>query len=198
MNYKHTLVIVGLFCCTAVPAQPVAPYNNNIVSISPFVATEAGIGSGASWEHFFPSMGWLSFILPVMVAESTNGSGGGGMFYFTPGIKIYTDMYSYRQVKFSIGPSLVMGIGNAANPNTNYMYSGIPSLVETHFVYGAMINGALNAFITPRLYLGANLGLGFTSVNRYGGVNADVTGLDQFSFNIGYRFSSKGTKKSPK
>jgi hypothetical protein len=53
---------------------------------------------------------------------------------------------------------------------------------------GVMINNTLNIQPTPHLYMGVELGLGVSYVNKVGSTNLGETTLGQFAFKMGYRF----------
>jgi len=110
------------------------------------------------------------------------------MFYLMPGIKVYTNLNSRKKIKFSIGPSLVLGAGTGNQSNENYYGPNYSTSTVNRFLLGAIGNIGLNLFPTPHLYLGAEFGLGFCYLNDYGSINNGFSGLTQFSLKIGYRF----------
>ena len=56
------------------------------------------------------------------------------------------------------------------------------------FSLGMIVNNTLNINPTPHLYLGLELGLGVSYIDRIGGINYGSEGLAQFGFSVGYRF----------
>ena len=103
-----------------------------------------------------------------------------------PGIKIYPTG-CYGMAKYAIGPSLVIADGRRTNSYYDPYYYSFTS-TEDHFVLGMMINQSLNISPTPHLYLGTEMGLGFSYINNVGGVAQGTEALFQFNFKIGYRF----------
>ena len=191
MKWSNIILVIAVFCFSPGKAQQINFNNANIVSFDPVVLTEgACYGSGLSWEHFLAKEGWLSFILPVAGTVSTDYSdiGSSRMFYFTPGIKMYTNMTSYRNAKFSIGPSLVLGTGRGYRDEYTGTGRGVVNYDQKRVVYGFMVVAGLNWFPFSRIYLGLDYGLGITELDSYDGVNRDPGVLSRLSFKIGYRF----------
>jgi len=178
--------------------------NNNILSIAPLEVTENGFGVGATWEHNIDKAGWVSFYLPVVAtfnAATTRFDGTPSydpLFYFMPGIKVYTNLNSPRRAKFSINPSLVAAVGRHTNTVYDNSGGGIPYTTENQqrFLLGGLVNFGMNYFTSNRLYLGIDYGIGVTYLNNYDGVNSGFTTLQQFSFRVGYRYRT-GRKIRP-
>ena len=113
------------------------------------------------------------------------------MYYIMPGLKFYPTT-GYGTVRYAIGPSAVIGSGTKTYSYTTYDpinggYTNYSS-DQTHFVFGLIVNNSLNINPTPHLYIGGELGLGFTYIDRIGGVGQGVNVLAQGNFKIGYRF----------
>jgi len=107
-----------------------------------------------------------------------------------PGVKIYTNLNTRRKMKFSIGPSMVLGVGNG-NPSNETFGNGQATYTSnsvSRFQLGVMGNIGFNFFPTAHVYLGLDYGLGFCLINDYGGVSQGYTAIEQFSLKIGYRF----------
>jgi hypothetical protein len=169
--------------------------NRNIVSLMPIAFTENGMGIGASIEHMLDTKGVVNFYMPVMATfnRRTNIYTGSvvthPMFYFMPGIKVYTNPQSSKKAKFSIGPSLVAAFGTGDIMNENLYTTGVPTEgTVNRTLLGAMAIAGFNLFPSPHLYLGVEYGLGFCYVNNYGSVNQGFSALTQGSIKIGYRF----------
>jgi hypothetical protein len=175
-------------------------YAENLLSLAPFQFTENGLGLGLSYEYSLDERGIIAFYLPVILTFDLNNgtyydpnsgvyknSPSDMMFYAMPGIKIYPTG-SQGFVKYAVGPSLVIADGQKTNTVYDY-YTGISSeQKQTHVMLGMIINNSVNFNPSERIYLGLELGLGFTYLNRVGGLNQDTNGLVQGSFKIGYRF----------
>jgi hypothetical protein len=171
-----------------------AHLNKNIISFAPIAFTENGVGVGASIEHILDAKGVVNFYMPVYATFQRNSDTYTGtvntypMFYFMPGIKIYTNLNSSKKVKFSIGPSIVAGFGSGNLYNDNSI-SGIPTnATVSRFLLGATAIAGLNLFPTPHVYMGFEYGLGFCYMNNYGGTSQGYSALTQGSLKIGYRF----------
>ena len=182
----------------AAPADKVK-YRPNILSIAPLQFSENGLGAGISYERSLDSKGIIAFYLPVVatfdlnngtyVNPTTNAVQNGhtdGMFYAMPGIKVYPTGCN-GLVRYAIGPSFVIGSGQASSStydnNGNFIYQ-----TQTHTVLGMMVNNSLYFNPGPHIYLGLELGLGFSYLNRIGGLNQSTEALVQGGLKIGYRF----------
>lgn len=183
-----TAAVVSMFIATTTVAQDYNPTGGHIISCAPIEVCGNGYGSGLSWEHFLGHEDWLSFIVPITVTVNPEqGNNVGHMFYVNPGLKLYTNMRSYRRAKVSIGPSLFMGAGRGRQNDYSFPFYG----EQSRFMYGAMLNLGLNWFPTNHIYLGVDYGLGITSVNKYDGVNTGISFLNRVSFKIGYMFKTR-------
>ncbi|MDR3682047.1 MAG: hypothetical protein P4L41_18895 [Flavipsychrobacter sp.] len=180
-------------------ARPKTYMEPNILAIAPLQLSDNGIGFGISYERSLDKGGIISFYVPAYLTWSVNSNGnyyngngtqtGNGvvydpMFYIAPGIKIYPTG-SQGKVKYSVGPNLVFANGSQTNFD-NYYYP--TQTRENRFMMGVMVVNALNINPTPKVYLGLELGLGGTYINKTGGVLDGANTLVEFSFRIGYRF----------
>ncbi len=177
-----------------------AEYGASVITISPMQFSENGLGLGLSYEHAIDKKGIIAFYLPVAATFNLNsnhfdpntGNTVNGhqdaMFYVMPGVKVYPTG-SFGSVRYAVGPSLVIGDGEKSTMDYSYS-SGNPAVYNTksHFVLGIMVNNSLNINPTPHIYLGLELGLGFTYMNRVDAVNQNTLFLAQGGFRIGYRF----------
>jgi hypothetical protein len=167
-------------------------YSNSILALAPVQLTENGFGIGVSWERNLDRYGWVTFQVPAILTfnmandKITGEAKNDLMFYFMPGIKIYTNLNSPSLTKFAVGPSIVLGAGRGTVLPA-YAYNSY-SEKESRFLLGAMGNVSANLFPAPHLYLGAEYGLGFSYINTYGGVNKGVGFLTQLSLKIGYTY----------
>ncbi len=182
-------------------------YGKNLLTVAPVVITDQGVGFGLSYERSLDGKGMFSFYLPLAysfrVQEDNYFWGPGGynkteyMAYAYPGVKIYPTG-AFGKVRYGIGPSLVLGVGEQYD---NSYYSGYPDIIVyppypgssnpayvSRFVLGAMVNNSLNINPTERLYLGMELGLGVTYMNKWDNWNGRTQPLVQAAFRIGYRF----------
>ena len=161
--------------------------------------TENGLGVGLSYEKAIDKKGIIAFYLPAALTlnlnssyyDYTTGTTVNGhqdaMVYLMPGVKIYPTG-SFGVVRYAVGPSIVVADGqksssvyDPSNGVSNYQ-------TQSHFILGIMVNNSLNINPTPHIYLGLELGLGFSYMNRVGGLNQGTAFLAQGGFRIGYRF----------
>ena len=176
-------------------------YKLNVLSIAPIQFSENGLGVGLSYERALDKKGIISFYFPVAVTFDLNngtyynyaaGAYQNGhqdmMSYFMPGIKIYPTG-SFGTVRYSVGPSLVIATGQKST-TTYDPYSGSPSdyVTQDHLMLGMIINNTLNVNPSPHIYLGLELGLGFSYLNQVAGLNQGTQSIIQGGFKIGYRF----------
>ena len=170
-------------------------YKSNILAFAPIQFTEAGIaGFSVSYEKALDKNNIVAFYVPAIMEFNMNTqydyygqrqTTNDGMFYLMPGIKLYPTG-GYGVAKYAIGPSLVVATGTKTDYD-NYYY-GNYATQHTHTMFGMMVNQSININPTPHLYLGTELGIGFTYVNNLSGISQGTTGLVQFSFKVGYRF----------
>lgn len=191
---------------TALPAglredgkSTIKPTRNEIFSFSPIQFTENGVGFAFTYERGLDKDGVIAYELPLIVTFDifsdayTYVNKSDPMVHFAPGLKIYPTS-NRGKVKYSIGPSLVAEVGE--NTQTivapvYYPYYGSPVpneyVTQTSFKLGVMLNNTVNFFPAKKLYVGINLGFGFTYISCLNGVNQGMEGLVQGGFKIGFR-----------
>ena len=176
--------------------------NKNIIAVAPLQFTENGFGLAVSFERSLDKSGWVSFYLPAIYTFSNttqeNYSTGqttsqftSPMFYLEPGIKIYTNANSRGHVKFSLGPSLVLGIGNRTESTVDYNTGSNYNATQNRFLMGALLNFGWSIVTTEHLYMGFDFGLGMTYINQEGGVGQGTGFLTQGGVRVGYKFNAK-------
>jgi len=185
------------------------------IAISPLQFTQKGVGVGLSYERALDADGIISAYVPFIASfnlrrryadpyaytssynpypynynynNSTNP-----MFYVMPGVKFYPT--GMGRVKYAIGPNAVVGMGQQVNDMPIYLYDPMGGTymstrrrIENRFLLGMMINNSLNINATPHLYVGAELGFGFTYFDKVGDFNRGSTFLMQGAFKMGYTF----------
>lgn len=176
------------------------------LAIAPFQYTETGVGFGLSYERALDPDGIISAYVPAIGAfnvRSNNNYYGnyyGGtnyMFSVMPGVKFYPT--GMGRVKYALGPNAVIGYGRHTDYGYvdpyYYTYSGTsyyaPSYYSSNrFILGMMLNNSLNVNATPHLYIGAEMGFGFTylTMNTRYNYNEGMKFLTQGAFKIGYTF----------
>jgi hypothetical protein len=175
-------------------------YEPTVVTIAPVQFTENGLGFGLSYERALDPKGIVAFYLPIAVTfnldngtyynsstGSTQNANADAMVYAMPGFKIYPTG-SFGIVKYALGPSIVIGAGQKSSPVVDPGYVTTGYQTQDHIVLGIIINHSLNINPSPRIYVGLELGMGFTYLNRIGGLNQGTEFLAQGGFKIGYRF----------
>lgn len=191
------------------------------LAVAPIQFTEVGIGGGLSVERALDRNGYISVYVPVMCTFRPNGNNEDRYYssygYYgyneirnrvmlsaMPGIKIYPT--GMGKVKYAVGASLVGSYGMEERSFYNYPYydpyynnnlTVMPepyynNVKETRFILGMMVNNSINMNLVDRLYIGAELGFGFSYLNRvyssYGNYNDGTRFLTQGGFKIGYVF----------
>ena len=181
-----------------------APWNHvQTIAIAPFQFSENGVGVGLSWEKALDPDGIVSVYVPLIATwnlnmnrndnyygyYNNNQNKTNSMYYIMPGIKFYPT--GMGRVKYAIGPSAVVGVGQKMvgynNYDPYYSYNNYGTM-ESRFLFGMMLNNSLNVNATPHLYIGAELGLGFSYFDRVNNINNGMAFLTQGSFKIGYTF----------
>ena len=175
-------------------------YNRNVIALAPFQFSENGLGFGLSYERALDKNGVIAFYMPALMTWNlnsgtyvdNNGNRVNGnvdpMFYAMPGIKLYPTG-SFCPVKYSVGPSLVIASGTKSQTISTGSYPYSSSYIsQDHFILGMIINNSLNINPSPHIFLGLEVGMGFTYLNRLAGLNQDTQFLAQGGFKIGYRF----------
>jgi hypothetical protein len=172
----------------------------NTIGLAPIQFTENGVaGVSISYEYSIDPDGFVAFYIPAILEFNTsnnnnnnyyggtNASSNDPMFYLMPGIKIYPTG-TYGIAKYAIGPNLVIADGRKTSYYDPYYGGVVYNSTQDHFVLGMMVNQSLNICPTPHLYLGTELGMGFSYLNRIGGINDGTEFLIQFNFKVGYKF----------
>ena len=176
-------------------------YKPDILCVMPFQATENGPGVGISYERRLDKRGLFAYYIPAIITfnvantnriydyNTGNYSTGktDAMLYAMPGIKIYP-AGSDGKIKYATGAAVVIGSGKQSSYLTNLHGLNTTELVQHHFLAGYMWQNSLNVNMDGRIYLGAELGLGATFINKAGGGNENNEFLIQGSLKIGYRF----------
>ncbi len=179
-------------------------YGKNLIAVAPVAITDQGVGFGLSYERSLDNRGMFSFYLPLAYSfrvQEDNYYWAPGVYnkteymaYAYPGVKIYPTG-AFGKVRYGIGPSLVIGVGEQYDDNyysvDPYIYPPQPAMgpqYVSRFVLGAIINNSLNINATEHLYLGMELGLGVTYMNKWDNWNGRTQPLAQAAFRIGYRF----------
>ena len=176
-------------------------YKPDILCVMPFQFTENGHGVGISYERSLDKRALFAFYIPAIITfnvANTNriydyntGNYSTGktdpMLYVMPGIKIYPTG-GYGKIKYATGVSVVIGSGKQSSYLTNLNGLNTTELVQHHFLAGYMWQNSLNVNMDARIYLGAELGLGGTFINKAGGSNENNELLAQGALKIGYRF----------
>ncbi len=181
------------------PSEARLNYKSNVLAISPMQFSENGLGIGLSYEKAIDKKGIIAFYLPAAFTlnlnssyyDYTTGTNVNGhqdaMYYLMPGVKIYPTG-SYGIVRYAVGPSIVVADGQKSSSVYDPYYGSSNYQTQSHFMLGIMVNNSLNINPTPHVYLGLELGLGFTYMNQVGGLNQGTAFLAQGGFRIGYRF----------
>lgn len=161
-----------------------------MLAIAPFQCTDNGIGTSITYERTIDKTGYLSFYLPAIATYNITGQYNNGgnkpnsMYYIMPGIKFYPTTNQGR-AKYAFGPSLVLGTGKVYD-NSNLNYPVPPG--STRKEVGIMFNNSINTSPTPHFFIGTELGMGGTYVNKVDGIEQGARFLIQFGFRMGYRF----------
>ena len=177
-------------------------YGANIITISPFIAMDYGVGVGLSYERIFGPDKKLAVILPVSLMLDGNNSPGyryatsdlDASIYFTPGLKIYP--FGQRRLTYAVGPSLMINYGK----RSSVWAAGFP--VEGAMIswlrLGIMATNYLNFQVTRSFNLGLEMGLGLRYLDRqtYTEPNrdmplklqGDMKPTGRFALTLGFRF----------
>lgn len=164
----------------------------NILAFAPIQFTENGVaGFSVSYERAIDSRSIVAFYLPAVLefnlanTQQTGNTNGNSdpMFYLMPGIKLYPTGGFGRMAKYAIGPSLVIADGQRTVPD---YYGGYD--IQSHFLLGILVNQSVNISPTPWFYVGCEFGLGFTYIDKVGGISQGTKPLVNFNFKIGLRY----------
>lgn len=188
------------------------------IAIAPLQFTENGVGLGLSYERALDRNGIISAYMPAIATFNMNHHNDryyngyyndsyyygnptpSYMVYLMPGVKFYPT--GMGKVKYAVGPNAVIGMGQRTTrydypvyPYTTSSYYNpgyityMPSeVIENRLLLGMMVNNSLNIMATNHLYIGAELGLGFTYYDKVGKYNEGVNFLAQGAFKMGYTF----------
>ena len=195
------LFICFCFCGYARVPTDSAATRPDILCVMPFQFTENGPGFGGSYERRLDHKGLFSFCLPVMVTfnvANTNriydyntGNYNTGktdpMLYTMPGVKFYPTGSNGR-LKYAIGASVVVGTGKQSSYLTDLNGLNTTELVQHHMLVGVMWQNSLNINVDSKMYLGAELGLGGTVINKAADNDESSEVLVQGALKVGYRF----------
>ena len=176
-------------------------YKPDIVSVMPFQFTENGLGLGVSYERSLDIKGLFAYCIPVMITfnvANTNriydyntGTYETGktnpMLYTMPGVKFYPTG-SHGRLKYAAGVSVVIATGRQSNYLLNLNGLNTTEFVQHHFLMGAMWQNSLNINVYSKMYLGGELGMGGTFINKADGHNESNEFLIQGALKVGYRF----------
>jgi hypothetical protein len=195
-------------------------YGKNIFSIAILQATEQSTsngngnvypGFGIHYERMLNKKANISLYIPATLSlfsgydndfTYTNNATH-AFFYAYPGVKFYPTG-SNRRISYSVGPSIAIGFGRKYTSNntstydsTTYTYNyGYES--KSVFKAGLIINNGINIMAAKHLYIGIELGVGFSFYsndydfnNDYGiqnNTNHAGQPIVQFNTKVGYRF----------
>jgi len=175
-------------------------YGDNLITFAPANVTENGFGIGLSYEHSFGKKGFVSLYIPMSLSFGNlyddiyypgynNGSWNTYTnFSFMIGPKFYPTG-SKGKVRYAIAP--VLAIVSGEKPADYYLFDqfGNPYYGNVrNFEFGGLLLNSLNMNPTKHLYIGLELGFGFTWINRHENVDMGVREMAQFAFKLGYRF----------
>ena len=205
MKRKTTIGIYILLLTLTARAQEDKPkqQSSNIISLAPICIGGEGVGIGVAYERILDRGGYFSFVLPVSspFIGYVNYTG-------TFGREFQTWAYSgERQRILQLSPGLKFyPVGNKGRARYALaaLYNYQAGYRESyHYYYGGkyrvdinkmaiMLQNSVNIFPTPHLYIGTELGFGYTFLNEEG-VNGLIHRINtdevvQLAFRIGYRF----------
>jgi len=175
-------------------------YKPGVLSVVQFQFTENGIGFGMSYERAIDKRGVFAFYIPVMVTFDVantsriydyntgnyNTGKADAMFYTMPGIKFYPTG-SYGKIKYATGALIVVGTGQKSSYLTDLNGLNETEQVQHHFLTGLIWQNSLNVNLDAHLYIGTELGVGGTLINRVGYNKVNNETLVEGSFKIGFR-----------
>ncbi|NDC40336.1 MAG: hypothetical protein EBZ77_02135 [Chitinophagia bacterium] len=180
------------------------PLKSNLLSISPIAFSEDGAGLGVSYEKGLGKDGYIAYCLPFSVSIShpekasypanyngnTAGRNNDYMFYFTPGIKVYPSGYK-GWLKYSIGPSLVLGAGRKTQTDDRYTYVLPDPLyykVSTKFLVGILLNNSVTYNLSTHYSIGADLAFGLSYLDLLDSKGQGMNGVVQGGVRFGIRY----------
>jgi hypothetical protein len=193
--------------------QPKIEYGGNIISLALINLNDEGFGFGLAYERNLDQNGNIAFYLPINVCMGGLGNGNvvydptfGGytnttmkrtIYQLMPGVKFYPTG-NKGKVRYAIGALVDYETGT--KEVEQYVYtptfpSGYYKLGNADLEkFGIMIHNSLNMFPNAHIFIGLDLGLGLTYMNKEQDLNTGsmieqgTTQLAQFNFRIGYRF----------
>ena len=174
--------------------QPPLRLGRRIFSFAPLQFSEDGVGLSIQYEKGIDKDGIMAWCIPLVVTfnlsnDQTTGNRQDPMVYLAPGLKFYPTS-CFGTTKYAIGPSLVIGAGQktVADNNSNYYYWSPTYTTHDKFILGVMVNNSININPSNHIYLGFDLGFGFSYINTLSGQNQGSSGMVQGGFKIGYRY----------
>ena len=186
------------------------------IAIAPLQFTENGVGLGLSYERALDRNGIISAYIPAIATFNMRNHDDryyngyyydpyyygnptpSYMVYLMPGVKFYPT--GMGKVKYAVGPNAVIGMGQKTMRygypmyyTSSYYDPGLISYapfetIQNRLLLGMMVNNSLNIMATNHLYIGAEMGLGFTYYDKVGNYNEGVNFLIQGAFKMGYTF----------
>ena len=167
-------------------------HNNHILAAAPIQFTDNGVGFAFSYEQTLDKDGIVSFIVPVVATfnpdYSDQNSNMDPMYYVMPGVKIYPTG-SRGKVRYAVGASVVVGAGEKRGYNLySYTSSYMNYQTTDRFLVGLMVTNSVNFRPTKHIYMGLDLGIGVTYINKWGGRSQGMSGVASGGFKIGYAF----------
>ncbi|HYD20406.1 MAG TPA: hypothetical protein VEB40_02940 [Flavipsychrobacter sp.] len=192
------------------PAKKIE-YGSNIISAALINLSDDGFGVGLAYERALDKKGIINFYLPVNMCFSsiagnevynpTTGTYDYNMlsrrvFQIMPGVKFYPTG-NQGKVRYGIAAQLAYYTGT--KEVEQYLYSPLySSYYQTGNAQvqklGILVNNSLNMFPTAHVFIGIDLGLGLTYMNKEENLmtgkmqELGTAQLAQFNFRIGYRF----------
>lgn len=155
-----------------------------IISFSALQYTESGIGTSLNYEKILDKDGYVSFYCPLTFTQRTRTEYSGAYhFYLMPGLKLYPT--GQGKSKWAIGPNLVLSKGK--DYKDIYPFESI----KDHTQVGVLVNNSLNMVVNEHVYLGLEMGYGFTYYNMLGNEKQGIGGLTQGNFKLGWRYTKK-------
>ena len=193
------------------PQSKKIEYGGNIVSAALINLSDDGFGVGLAYERALDKRGVINFSLPINLCFSsisgnevynpTTGSYDYNMlkrsiFQIMPGVKFYPTG-NQGKVRYAIAAQVAYYTG------TKEMEQYLPSpTIGSYYTIGSaqvqklgvIVNNSVNMFPTQHVFIGIDLGLGLTYMNKEENLMTNkmqelgTAQLAQFNFRIGYRF----------
>jgi len=171
--------------------RPRMMLRNRILAVSPFEFTENGVGLKVSYEEGIDKDGIIAYELPAALTFNLNHTNLAGnkedpMFYLMPGLKFYPTS-SYGKIKYALGPSLVLGVGQKTSYYLDNNYAPYYT-TQSHVHLGMMLNNSINFNPSSRFYMAIEFGFGFNYMDKVAGINQGFTGIINGGFKMGLRY----------